>query len=36
MTNVELRNEGIKEFTETGIIGSSGDKYRANHSFLLL
>lgn len=31
--NVELRNEGIQEFTETGVIGSSGDEYRTSHSF---
>ncbi|KAE8420972.1 monooxygenase [Aspergillus pseudocaelatus] len=29
-SNVSLRNEGIKEFTESGIIGSSGDEYHAD------
>ena len=28
--NVALRNEGIQEFTDTGIIGTSGDEYRAS------
>ncbi|PLB47594.1 monooxygenase [Aspergillus steynii IBT 23096] len=28
--NVELRNEGIQEFTERGIIGTSGDEFEAD------